>query len=36
MIYKFGYYKYKTILTSPNAEVGNGSEEVHVKKLQWS
>jgi hypothetical protein len=27
---------YKTILTSPDAEIGNGSEEVHVKKFQWT
>jgi hypothetical protein len=26
----------KIILTSPNAEIGNGTEEVHVKKFQWS
>ena len=27
---------YKTILTSPDAKVGDGSEEVHVKHLQRS
>ena len=26
-------YNYKTILNSPDAKVGDGSEEIHVKKL---
>jgi hypothetical protein len=27
---------HKTILTSPDAEIGNGTEEIDVKKFQWS
>jgi hypothetical protein len=26
----------KTILTFPDVEIGNGTEEIHVKKFQWS
>jgi hypothetical protein len=27
---------YKTILTSPDAEIGNGAKEIHVEEFQWS
>jgi hypothetical protein len=27
---------HKTILTSPDDEIGNRAEEIHVKEFQWS